>query len=97
MRVLVIVGWNNNIFPLILTTITHSLDANLVVQLQKTDSSQSFGQYVYQLFFCRYVVDDDSALVDALTDVVVAQVNVLAPLVEDGVLAQRDGRLVVHQ
>jgi hypothetical protein len=61
------------------------------------DSSQSFGRYVRQLFFCRCVVNDDSAFVDALTDVVVAHVDVLAPLVKDGVLAQRDGRLVVHQ
>jgi hypothetical protein len=82
---------------LILTTITHSLDTDPVVQLQKTDSSQSFGQYVCQLFFCRCVVNDDSALVDALTDIVVAHVDVLAPLMEDRVLAQRDGRLVVHQ
>jgi hypothetical protein len=83
--------------PLILTTITHSLDTDPVTQLQKTDSSQSFGQYIRQLFFCRCVDNDDSALVDALTDVVVAHIDVLAPLVEDGVLAQRDGRLVVHQ
>jgi hypothetical protein len=82
--------------PLILTMITHSLDANLVAQLQKMNSSQSFGQYVRQLFLCCCVVDDDSTLVDALTDVVVAHVDVLAPLMEDGVLAQRDGRLVVH-
>jgi hypothetical protein len=96
MRVLVIVGWNNNISPLILTTITHNLDADLVAQHQKMDSFQSFSQYVCQLLFCRCVVDNDSTLVDALTDVVVAHVDVLAPLVEDGVLAQRDGRLVIH-
>jgi hypothetical protein len=96
MRVLVIVGWNNNIPP-ILTMITHNFDANVVAQLQKMDSSQSFGQYVRQLFFCRCVVDDDSTLVDALTDVVVVHVDMFAPLVENGVLAQRDGRLVVRQ
>jgi hypothetical protein len=83
--------------PLILTTITHSLDVDLVAQLQKMDSSQSFGWYVYLLFFCCCVVDDDSTLVDILTDVVVAHVDVFAPLMEDGVLAQRYGRLVVHQ
>jgi hypothetical protein len=79
---------------LILTTITNSLDADLVAQLQK---SQSFGQYVHQLFFYHCVADDDSALIDAVTDVVVAHVDVLTPLMEDGVLAQCDGRLVVHQ
>jgi hypothetical protein len=86
-----IVGWNNNISPLILTTITHSLDVDLVAQLQKMDSSQSFGWYVCQLFFCCCIVDDDSTLVDILTDVVVAHVDVFAPLMEDGVLAQRFG------
>jgi hypothetical protein len=77
--------------PLILTTITHSLDVDLVAQLQKMDSSQSFGWYVCQLFFCCCIVDDDSTLVDILTDVVVAHVDVFAPLMEDGVLAQRFG------
>jgi hypothetical protein len=66
------------------------------MQLQKTDSSQSFDKYVNQLFFCHCVVDDDFALVDALTDLVVTHVDVLAPLMKDGVLAQCDDRLVAH-
>jgi hypothetical protein len=83
--------------PLILTTIIHSLDTNSASYLQEADSSPCLSQDIRQLILHHSVVDVDAVLINTVTDEVIAYVDVLAPLMEDGILAQYDGRLVIYQ
>jgi hypothetical protein len=58
---------------------------------------QCLGQDICQLFFQGYVAEPDLHLVHALPDEMVAHINVLAPVMEDGISAQCNRRLIVDQ
>jgi hypothetical protein len=44
----------------------------------------------------RRVADDNPVLVDTFSDVMVVHINVLTPIIEDGVFTQCNDRLIVH-
>jgi hypothetical protein len=49
------------------------------------------------LLLCCYKTKLDPALINTLTDEMIPHINMLTPIVEDEVLAQRYSRLIIHQ
>mgnify|MGYP007071371421 CR=1 FL=1 len=70
-------------------------DSHSITHLLEMDPSERLGENVSELVTCANVLNINAAVVDALPDEVVAQLNVLAPVVEDRVFAQRNRLLVV--
>ena len=83
--------------PLIFSTVTWNLNADHVPQLLKTNTPERLSEDISQLLLCLRVTEDNPALINTLPDEMVKNINVLAPVVEDGVPAKSYGRLVVHQ
>jgi len=83
--------------PLIFSTVTWNLNADHVPQLLKTNTPERLSEDISQLLLCLRVTEDNPALINTLPNEMVTNINVLAPVVEDGVPAESYGRLVVHQ
>jgi hypothetical protein len=83
--------------PLILSTFTFGLDADCGMQLLEVNTSQRLRQNIRHLLLCCYKTKLDPALINTLTDEMIPHINMLTPIVEDEVLAQRYSRLIIHQ
>jgi len=83
--------------PLILSTVTCNLDADHVPQLLKPNTPECLCENISQLLLRLCVTEDNPAFINTLPDEMVTNINVLAPVVEDGIPAESYGRLVVHQ
>jgi hypothetical protein len=64
--------------------------------LKKLYSSECLPQDVSELILGIDVVGVDESFLDAVANEVVPQLDMLASLVEDGILAQRQRRLAAH-
>lgn len=72
------------------------LNSNLDPHLQETNSTKWLCEEVSQLSSGLDVLEFDASSIDTITDVVILDVDVLAPVVEDGILSQCNGGLAVH-
>ena len=90
--------WITSTFsPLILATVATELsNVDTVAQLLESNTAEWLRQYVCQLLLRANVVDDDIPVLHALPDEMVSGVNVLAPVMENGVLGHCNAGLVVH-
>jgi hypothetical protein len=82
---------------LILSTVTCYFDPNLAAQLLEMNPPRCLCQQVRQLLLCRDVVELDPFFLDAVPDEVEPDVDMFAPIMEHQVLAQRNGRLIIHE
>jgi hypothetical protein len=60
------------------------------------DSPKCFGEDVSELVRSGDACGANSSIIQAAPDEVIAELDVLAALMEDGVLSQCQGRLAVH-
>ena len=72
-------------------------DANSFSQILKLNATKCLGQNICELVFCADVLDRDSSILNAVPDVVVPRVDVLATVMVHWILAQLDRRLIVHK
>ena len=72
--------------PLIFSTVTRNLNADHVPQLLKTNTPERLSEDISQLLLCLRVTEDNPALINTLPNEMVTNINVLAPVVEDGFL-----------
>ena len=80
-----------------MSTVTCNLDAVHVLQLLKPNTPECLCENISQLLLRLRVTEDNPAFINTLPDEMVTNINVLAPVVEDGIPAESYGRLVVHQ
>lgn len=71
-------------------------EADPRAQLQEQHGPEWLGQNIGQLLTRPNGLHIHPALLDAILNVVISSVNVLASIVEHRVLAEHNGRLVVH-
>jgi hypothetical protein len=86
------------VLPLILL-LTLGLDliyADHLPQLYEPKASEGLGEDVSELPTGLDKLDDNLSSIDTIPKKVEFDVDVLAPIVEDRVLGERDGRIVVH-
>ena len=62
-------------------------DSHSITHLLEMYSTERLGENVRELIADPHVLNIDAAVLDALTDEMVAQLNVFAPLVKDRVFA----------
>ena len=74
------------ILPLIALLLLDLLNSNLSPQLCESNAPKWFGEDVLELSSCLDILELDLSTVDAITDEVILGVDVLAPVVVDGVL-----------
>ena len=74
------------ILPLIALLLLDFLNSNLGPQLSESNAPKWFCEDVPELSSCLDILELDLSTVDAITDEVILGVNVLAPVVVDGVL-----------
>ena len=74
------------ILPLIALLLLDFLNSNLGPQLCESNASKWFGEDVPELSSCLDILEPDLSTIDAITDEVIFGVDVLAPVVVDGVL-----------
>ena len=75
-----------SILPLIALLLLDLLNSNLGPQLCESNAPKWFGEDVPELSSCLDKLEPDLPTIDAITDEVILGVNVLAPVVVDGVL-----------
>ena len=74
------------ILPLIALLLLDFLNSNLGPQLSESNAPKWLGEDVPELSSCLDILELDLSTVDAITDGVILDVDVLAPVVVDGVL-----------
>ena len=74
------------ILPLIALLLLDFLNSNLGPQLSESNAPKWLGEDVPELSSCLDILELDLFTVDAITDEVILGVDVLAPVVVDGVL-----------
>ena len=74
------------ILPLIALLLLDLLNSNLGPQLCKSNAPKWLGEDVPELSSCLDILELDLSTVDAITDEVILSVDVLAPVMVDGVL-----------
>ena len=84
------------ILPLIALLLLDFLNSNLGPQLRESNAPKWLGEDVPELPNCLDILEFDLSSIDAVTNVVKFGVDVLASVMEDQVLCQSNGRLVVH-
>ena len=72
------------------------LDPDLDHQLHKAFLTKRFGENVRELLANLNMPENNPPSIDTIPNEVESDVNVLAPVVEDGILRQFNGGLVVH-
>jgi hypothetical protein len=69
---------------------------NLAPQLQEQKAPKWFGEDIRELLAGLDELEDDLSFINTITKKVILDVDVLAPIVEDRVLGEGDGGLIVH-
>ena len=82
--------------PLIALLLLDLLNPNLGPQLCESNAPKWLGEDVSELSSCLDILELDPSSNDAVTNVVKFGVDVLASVMEDRVLCQSNGRLIVH-
>ena len=82
--------------PLIALLLLDFLNSNLGPQLCESNAPKWLGEDVTELSSSLDMLELDLSTIDAVTDEVILGVDVLAPVVVDGVLGKGNGGLVVH-
>ena len=74
----------------------HPLHANHLLQLHELKSSEQLGEDVRELLTSFDEHDDDLPSIDTVPEEVKLYVDVFAPVVQNRILREGDGGLVVH-
>ena len=74
----------------------HPLQADHLLQLHESKTSEWLGEDVHELLTSFDELDDDLPFIDTVPEEVELHVDVLALIVENRILREGDGRLVVH-
>ena len=75
----------------------HVDDAELLSELNELCTPEQLGQKISNLFLSPHVLNIDPLLLDALAYEMIASVDVLAPVMVNRILAQRNRGLVVGE
>ena len=84
------------ILPLILLLSLVSLHADHLLQLCELKTFERLGEDVRELPTSFDKLDDDLSFIDTVPEEVELHVDVLTPVMENRILHERDGGLVVH-
>ena len=82
--------------PLIALLLLDLLNPNLGPQLCESNAPKWLGEDVPELSSCLDILELDLSSIDTVTDEMELGVDVLASIMEDKVLCQSNGGLVVH-
>ena len=74
----------------------YSLHADNLLQLRESKTSERLGDDVCKLPTCFDELNDDLPSIDTVPEEVELDVDVLAPIMENQILREGDGGLVVH-
>lgn len=91
-----LLSWNQQITPLILLHSLNPHDTDPCAEFPELNTCKWLRQQVRQLLGRIGELNDDFSVLNALPNKMIACINVFAPIMIDGILAQRDGRFVVY-
>jgi len=74
----------------------YSLHADHLLQLRESKSSERLGEDVRELLTSFDELDDDLPSIDIVPEEVELHVDVFTPVVQNQILREGDGGLVVH-